>query len=68
MQYEKVRANVGVTVNLGNYESLRLDYSVEAVLDFDDAVTESLDELRSKLVKKIKEDLLASEGGKKMFK
>ena len=67
MEVNKVRASVGVTVNLGNFESLRLEYSAEAELNSPtDAVYPALDVLREDLIAKLQEDLRATGGGRDM--
>ncbi len=65
MKISVVRVSVGVTINLGNFESLKIAYDAEAVLDPEDGPVESMDTLRYALTEKIREDLSESAGGKK---
>lgn len=68
MKATKVTVNVGITKNMGNYESLRLDYQMEVALGADDKPGPSIDEARDYLTTKMKADLLASNDGKDLLK
>ena len=65
MDISVVRVSVGVTINLGNFESLKIAYDAEAVLAPEDTPMESMDVLRYALTEKIRDDLSESAGGKK---
>lgn len=67
MKITDVEVRVGVTVNIGNYESVRADYSARAVLEEGDAAKDAIDKCRTYLSDKIKKDLDASEGGRKFL-
>jgi hypothetical protein len=49
MQVKTISVNYGVTRNLGNYESLRLDYSMEVELTPRESVTDTYDKIRRRL-------------------
>ena len=65
MKAIKVRVSVGATINLGNYESLKIAYDVEAELAEGDSVKDSIDKARDLMTEKVREDLEATAGGKK---
>lgn len=64
MKSTEIMVNVGVTKNMGNYESLRLDYQMKVVLGPEDKPGPSIDSARDYLFDKMKKDLVASDGGK----
>jgi hypothetical protein len=64
----EVEARLGVTVNIGNFESVRLDYQVRAQLEEGESATEAIDKSRNWLRDKIAKDLVASNGGKDLLK
>lgn len=64
----EVEARLGVTVNIGNFESVRLDYQVRAQLEEGESATEAIDKSRNWLRDKITKDLVASNGGKDLLK
>ncbi len=53
----EVEARVGVTKNLGNYESVRLDYSARAVLSEEEKPGDTLTMLRKNLQVMVKKDI-----------
>lgn len=53
----EVKVNYGVTKNMGNFESLRLDYSVTRTLDDEESPKEVLKDLSGKLQKMVNEDV-----------
>lgn len=54
---KQITVKIGITKNLGNYESLRLDYEAVADLGPKDIAGEQMDLLRDRLVEKIKKDI-----------
>jgi len=68
MNIKAVNVKVGATINLGNYESLRLDYGMEAELEEGDTPSQAIDKIRDHLTKKMKADLINSNGGKNLLK
>lgn len=64
MNITKVRVSLGATINLGNYESLRLEYSQEAELTGTESPVSVIDTLRDGLAEKIQADLIATNGGR----
>lgn len=48
MKYNEVKISLGHTINLGNYESRRVDFSVSAFLDDGDDVDNVISEVRKK--------------------
>jgi len=60
----EVEVRVGVTKNIGNFESLRLDYSTRVQLKEDESVTVLIDSTRNFLFSKMKTDFEASNAGK----
>ena len=64
MKPESITVNVGVTKNMGNYESLRMDYQMKVELGPDDKPGPSIDSARDYLFDKMKRDLDAADGGK----
>ena len=66
MKATKVRVSVGATINLGNFESLKIAYDIEADMDkAGESVNNCIDTLRDHLTEKVREDLSNSDGGKK---
>ena len=59
MKIKEVEVRYGVTANLGNYESLRLDYSARVQLESDDLAdtTQVMDNLRRNLRQKCDADI-----------
>ena len=68
MEVKEVTVNVGVTKNMGNYESLRIDYSLKVQLDDNDVPIDTVDNLRETLAEKIRTDLADSNGGRDWLK
>ena len=68
MEIKTISVKVGATINLGNYESLRLDYGAEATLDFNESADEAITSLRQELTAKMREDLVNSNGGRDLLK
>ena len=57
----KVRVRYGKTINIGNYESIRMDYEVEVELDRDeDSVPTAIDTTRDYLKDKMAADIKES--------
>jgi len=56
----KVRVRYGRTINIGNYESIRMDYEVEVELRAGDDVSEALDTTRDYLKDKMVADIKES--------
>ena len=54
---KQITVKIGITKNLGNYESLRLDYEAVADLGPKDIAGEQMDLLRDRLAEKIKNDI-----------
>ena len=54
MKSKEILVNIGVTKNMGNYESLRLDYQMKVQLENDDKPGESIDKARNYLFDKMK--------------
>lgn len=67
MKITNISVSVGATINLGNFESLRLDYSASALLDDREGMEYSIDVLRDELTTKMKTDLVASNGGRNLL-
>ncbi len=58
MKPTKVRVRYGRTINIGNYESIRLDYEVEVELDREeDTVPLAIDTTRDYLKEKMAADV-----------
>ena len=60
MTPKKVRVRYGRTINIGNFESIRMDYEVEVELDRDEdsvpiAIDTTRDYLKDKMAADIKE-------------
>ena len=68
MEVTIVRVNVGITKNMGNYESLRIDYAVEAELDEDEMAKTVISTLRKELTEKIVADLNGADGGREWLR
>lgn len=68
MKITEVEARLGVTVNIGNFESVRLDYQVRAQLEEGESAVEAIDKSRDWLKAKITTDLVHSNGGKDLLK
>lgn len=67
MEVKEVTVNVGVTKNMGNYESLRIDYAAKA--EVGKYTPEDVVEiLRDQLAEKIRNDLESSDGGRDWLK
>jgi hypothetical protein len=67
MEYTKVTVRLGATINIGNFESVRVDYEAEANLgEFDDYLT-GIDQVRNDLAAKLQGDLRDSNGGKNLL-
>ena len=56
----KVRVRYGKTINIGNYESIRMDYEVEVELRAGDDVSEALDTTRDYIKDKMAADIKES--------
>lgn len=56
MAIKTVRVNVGVTKNMGNYESLRLDESVEVEVGEGEKLSDVINAARDYLTDKINKD------------
>jgi len=58
MKVKEITVNVGLTINLGNYESARLDYAYGITVDEDESVTDvrqlTLEHLKAQVAKDIK--------------
>ena len=54
----RVRVSVGVTKNMGNYESLRLEESIELELDEGESSTAVIDKARDWLHAKVEQDVI----------
>ncbi len=54
MEIKKVSASLGLTMNLGNYESARVDFSAEAEVDKEDNVDQTYDKLVDLLQRRLK--------------
>lgn len=65
MKIETVKVNYGRTVNLGNYESTRLDIELSATLTHEDDATMVADELRSQAKLQINRWIIYEINGKK---
>ncbi|MGD1831018.1 MAG: hypothetical protein ACPKM1_15765 [Spirochaetaceae bacterium] len=63
MKAKQIAVRFGVTKNMGNYESLRMDYEMVVHLDPEDKPSEAIDHARNYLNKKMKQDIAASDGG-----
>lgn len=55
MKVEKIKLSVGKTVNLGNYESLRVDVQFEVSIDDTDNIDTSFKELRQEVDSRLQE-------------
>lgn len=64
MKITDIEVRVGVTVNLGNYESLRVDYQARAEIEEGEKASEVIDKTRNYLKKKMAEDLEKTNGGR----
>lgn len=53
MKPKEITVNYGVTKNMGNYESLRLDYSIKLELGEEEPVGESLFKVQKELRHKV---------------
>jgi len=67
MKITDVEVRVGVTVNIGNYESVRADYSARATLEDGDTASGAIDRCRKYIADKLKKDLAESGGGRKFL-
>ena len=54
---KQITVKIGITKNLGNYESLRLDYEAVADLGPKDIAGEQMDLLRDRMAEKIKKGI-----------
>ena len=57
MEVIQTTMSMGVTINLGNYQSFRLDESITAQLEEDDTLDEVRAELRLKLSSALSQDV-----------
>lgn len=60
MRVKEIEVNYGVTKNMGNYESLRLDQTIRVELDGNDTVKEAMAHARKTLREDV-EDAIAEE-------
>lgn len=69
MEAKRIGVRIGITKNLGNYESLRIDYEMVVDLNLEeDKPGTSIDMAREYLFRKLKKDLTEAEGGLKWGK
>ncbi len=68
MKATSVSVNVGVTKNMGNYESLRIDYEMTVELNEGEVPADVIDGVRDSLAEKIRNDLASSDGGRDWLK
>jgi len=68
MKPTKISVNFGITKNMGNYESLRLDYQMDVDLGPGEMPGTTIDEAREYLRLKMLKDLEESNGGRDLLK
>lgn len=64
MKPTEITVNFGVTKNMGNFESLRLDYQMKVELGPGEKPGPVIDDAREYLANKMKTDIDANDGGK----
>jgi hypothetical protein len=57
MQVKEIEVKYGVTKNLGNYESLRMDYGARVQLEDGEKPADVIDKTREYLKEKMKADI-----------
>ena len=57
MRVTYIEVQVGLTKNLGNYESAKIAYTFGATLDDDETVSKTKNTIRDHLVKEINKDI-----------
>lgn len=66
MKFNEVKVSLGRTINLGNYESSRVDFSLSAIVEDGDSIDDVISTVRAKCDREL-DKLITGESAKGEF-